>query len=144
METVRTRIPAGIDLEDRLLYGLSPARLGYVAGFAVLILSVWRLHGVPVAAKLLLCLPLVLAGAAAGWLSFHGRHLDAWAADGGRFLLAEYRLDVDLGHLLRRPRRPLFRVPRAEARRLESAPPLAAPAPLPEPAVILIATTGPP
>jgi len=143
METVRTRIPAGIDLEDRLLYGLSPARLGYVAGFAVLILSVWRLPGLPIPAKLLLCLPLLLAGAAAGWLSFHGRHLDAWAVDGGRFLLAEYRLDIDLDHFRRRGVRPLFQV-EADIRRLESIPTAASPAPLPEPALMLIATVGPP
>ena len=39
---MRARIPAGIDLEDRLLYGLSPARLGYVTAIGVLAIWCWR------------------------------------------------------------------------------------------------------
>ena len=91
---MKARIPAGIDLEDRLLYGLSPARLGYVVGLVVVAAWFWRqpfwgpLRWLP--GVLLLAL-----AAAVGWLQHEGRHLDAWLEDLGRHLLARYRLEVD-------------------------------------------------
>jgi hypothetical protein len=95
---MRARIPAGIDLEDKLLYGLSPARLGYVVGLAVLASWFWRQ---PIWAPLRLVpalLALALAGAV-GWLKHDGRHLDAWAEDLVRHLLARYRVEVDWNRL---------------------------------------------
>ena len=88
---MRARIPAGIDLEDRLLYGLSPARLGYVATLAVLAIWFWRQPAwLPL--RLLPALVLVGAGVAVGWLQRDGRHLDAWAQDLGRYALSNYRI----------------------------------------------------
>jgi hypothetical protein len=77
---VRARIPAGIDLEDRLLYGLSPARLGYVAGLAVLASWCWR-QPVWVPLRILPAAVLLVAAAAVGWLRHEGRHLDDWVRD---------------------------------------------------------------
>jgi hypothetical protein len=97
---MRARIPAGIDLEDKLLYGMSPARLGYVVGLAVLAAWFWRQ---PVWAPLRLLpalLALALAGAI-GWIKHDGRHLDSWAEDLARHLLARYRVEVDWDRLRR-------------------------------------------
>jgi len=110
---VRARIPAGIDLEDRLLYGLSPARLGYVVVLAVL--AAWFLRQ-PLWAPLRILpgLFLVALAAAVGWLKHDGRHLDAWAADLLHHLLARYRLEVDwvgLSALRRRLRSTVTRAP---------------------------------
>jgi hypothetical protein len=90
---MRARIPAGIDLEDRLLYGLSPARLGYVAGLAVLASWCWRQ---PVFWPLGIAAAIVLlAGAGAvGWMRYGGRHLDAWAEDLARHVIARYRVVI--------------------------------------------------
>ncbi|HVD00376.1 MAG TPA: hypothetical protein VNG93_04410 [Candidatus Dormibacteraeota bacterium] len=98
---MRTRIPAGIDLEDRLLYGLSPARLGYVIGLLVIAAWFWRQH---LWSPLRVLPGLLLLGAAAtiGWWRHEGRHLDAWAEDAGRHLLASYRVEVDWDGLTRR------------------------------------------
>jgi hypothetical protein len=98
---MRARIPAGIDLEDRLLYGLSPARLGYVVGLLVLAAWFWRQ---PLWAPLRVVPGLLLLGAAAaaGWWKQDGRHLDAWAEDVARHLIACYRLEVDRPALARR------------------------------------------
>jgi hypothetical protein len=96
---MRARIPAGIDLEDRLLYGLTPARLGYVAGLAVLAIWLWR-QPVWLPLRLVAALLLVAAGCAVGWLRRDGRHLDAWAEDLARYVLRNYRI------VLRRVRRP--------------------------------------
>jgi hypothetical protein len=91
---MRARIPAGIDLEDRLLYGLSPARLGYVAGLAVLASWCWRQS--PWGPLRFAAAIVLLGGALAmGWLRHDGRHLDAWAEDLVRHVTARYRLVID-------------------------------------------------
>ena len=91
---MRARIPAGIDLEDRLLYGLSPARLGYVAGLAVLASWFWR-QPVWVPLRVVPAVLLLATAAAVGWLRHDGRHLDDWARDLVLYLMASYCLEVD-------------------------------------------------
>lgn len=90
---MRARIPAGIDLEDKLLYGLSPARLGYVT--VSLVAAIWTLRQpalLPV--RVVAALLLLAAGGAAGWMRRDGRHLDSWAVDLGRHVVRRYRIDV--------------------------------------------------
>ena len=87
---MRARIPAGIDLEDRILYGLSPARLGYVAVIGVLAIWWWR-QPLWLPLRLVPALLLVVAAGAVGWMRRDGRHLDAWAEDVIRFYLRTYR-----------------------------------------------------
>lgn len=95
---MRARIPAGIDLEDKLLYGLSPARLGYVT--ALVGGAIWVLRQpLPGPLRWFCTAALLAAAAAVGWLSKGGRHLDAWAADLARHVTRRYRLVADLGPL---------------------------------------------
>ena len=96
---MKARIPAGIDLEDRLLYGLSPARLGYVVTLLVVAAWFWRQ---PLWGPLRWLPGLLFVGlaAAAGWLQHDGRHLDAWVQDIARHLLSRYRLHVHLDEAL--------------------------------------------
>ena len=95
---MRARIPAGIDLEDRLLYGLSPARLGYVV--ALLVVAAWCFRQpVWVPVRVVAGLVPLAAAALVGWYRHDGRHLDAWAEDAVRHLLARYRLEVEVGFL---------------------------------------------
>ena len=95
---MRARIPAGIDLEDRLLYGLSPARLGYVAAIAVLASWCWR-QPVWGPLRILAAIVLLALAGAVGWYRHDGRHLDAWAEDLLRHLLRRYRVEVDWDRL---------------------------------------------
>jgi hypothetical protein len=97
---MRARIPAGIDLEDRLLYGLSPARLGYVVGLAVLASWCWR-QPVWWPLRIIAAIALLAAALAVGWMRHEGRHLDAWAEDLARHALARYRLSIEWGQLPR-------------------------------------------
>jgi hypothetical protein len=110
---MKARIPAGIDLEDRLLYGLSPARLGYVAGLAVLASWCWRQPawwplGIVAAVALL------AAAAAVGWMRYGGRHLDAWVGDIARHVIARYRVVVDWEELPRPLARAIVRLRRPQ------------------------------
>jgi hypothetical protein len=98
---MRTRIPAGIDLEDRLLYGLSPARLGYVAGLAVLASWWWR-QPVWGPLRVLVAIVLLAAAGAVGWLRYDGRHIDGWAEDLVRHARARYLIVADLSPLRRK------------------------------------------
>jgi hypothetical protein len=102
---MRARIPAGIDLEDRLLYGLSPARLGYVAGLAVLASWCWR-QPVWWPLRIAAAIAILAAAVAVGWLRHDGRHLDAWAEDVIRHVIARYRVVIYWDGV----RRPLRRV----------------------------------
>lgn len=139
---MRARIPAGIDLEDRLLYGLSPARLGYVSGLLVAAIWFWR-QAMPVPIRLLPVAMLLSGAAAVGWMRYEGRHLDSWAEDLVRHVAARYRLEFDLG-ILRRPRLSIAAGmdPAAEAG-AERTRPVQAPAPS-EVAVLVIASVEPP
>jgi len=86
------RAPLDVDLEDKLLYGLTPTRLAYVVvglltAFA-LCSSHWAtgvVRGVVVAFDLLIA-------AIAGWGRWCGRPSDEWAVDAARFLAANHRL----------------------------------------------------
>ena len=101
---MRARIPAGIDLEDRLLYGLSPARLGYVAGLAALASWFWR-QPVWGPLRILPAMLLLAAAAAVGWFRHEGRHLDQWARDLVLHVIANYSLGLDWAALPKRLRR---------------------------------------
>jgi hypothetical protein len=106
---MRARIPAGIDLEDRLLYGLSPARLGYVVGLAVLASWCWR-QPVWWPLRIVAAIAILAAAAAVGWMRHDGRHLDAWAEDLVRHVLTRYRVVVEWDKLPRPIGRALGRV----------------------------------
>lgn len=106
MPPLRARAPLDLDLEDHLIFGLTPVRFGYLAVGA---LAAYAL-GVHAPAPLGLPLALVLlAGAAAfAWVRWHGRPLDAWALD--LAVHARRNLEVELDPVvLRRIRAPLRR-----------------------------------
>lgn len=109
---MRARIPAGIDLEDRLLYGLSPARLGYVAAFAVLASWCWR-QPVWGPVRVAAAIALLAAAVTVGWVRHDGRHLDAWAEDLARHAVARYRVVIEWAELRRLVGRVISRVRRA-------------------------------
>lgn len=89
---VHARIPLDVDLEDKLIYGLTPIRLvylvvGLLAGFAT-----WSSHWASSYARAPLAVAIAAAGAVAAWGRWHGRGLDGWVVDLGLFVTANYRL----------------------------------------------------
>lgn len=91
----RAWVPADVDLEDRVLYGLTPQRLAIVAG-AVLVAAALARHGI---AGWILAAPVAAAGAACAWLKPLGRSPDAWALVAVRYLLRNRRLECDPARL---------------------------------------------
>ena len=75
------RIPLDVDLEDRLLYGLTPTHLAYMvvallAGFAV-----WSSHLASTPVRGVACFLLIGVGAVVAWGRWRGRAVDAWMVD---------------------------------------------------------------
>lgn len=88
------RVPQDVDLEDKLLYGLSPLRFGYLVVDLLATLSVWRLTAVPLAGRLAVCLMLGAGGAVLAWGRWRGRAVDRWLADALVFVRRNYRLGL--------------------------------------------------
>lgn len=89
------RVPLDVDLEDRLLYGLTPTRLAYlvitlVCGFAIWS-SPWANTPLRAGAALL----VVGAGAAIAWGQWRGRPADAWIVDIAMFTVRTHRISLN-------------------------------------------------
>jgi hypothetical protein len=78
---MRARIPQDVDLEDRLIYGLTPVRFGYLVIAVLGALSLWRLEVLPAILRGAGCALQLVAGASAAWLRWRGRPLDQLVLD---------------------------------------------------------------
>lgn len=86
------RVPLDVDLEDRLLYGLTPTRLAYVviallAGFAL-----WSSSWGPIALRAAAALLVFGVGAVVSWGRWRGTPADIWAVDLGLFIARTHRV----------------------------------------------------
>jgi hypothetical protein len=86
------RIPLDVDLEDRLLYGLTPTRLAYLvvallAGFAL-----WSSPWSPLAVRASAALLVVGLGAVVSWGRWRGRPADVWLVDIALFAVRTRRV----------------------------------------------------
>jgi len=61
------RVPLDVDLEDRLLYGLTPIRLAYVVLAVLAALALWSSSWLVVPARGLVAAIVLLVGAALAW-----------------------------------------------------------------------------
>lgn len=91
---MHARIPLDVDLEDKLIYGLTPTHLAYIvvgllAGFAT-----WSEHWTPTPVRAVLGLMIAAIGASAAWGRWRGRALDGWAIDIAIFMTSNYRVKV--------------------------------------------------
>jgi hypothetical protein len=85
-------MPQDVDLEDKLIYGLTPVRFGYLVIAALAAVMVWNLTGLPPYVRLPACIVLCAAGAVLGWGRFAGRPADRFLADALLFVGRSYRL----------------------------------------------------
>jgi hypothetical protein len=95
-----------VDLEDKLLYGLTPTHLAYLAlallgGFAL-----WSSPWAPLPVRAVSCLAVVVMGAVAAWGRWRGRAVDAWFADVSLFVINNHRVTWNKSWLKRLEHRP--------------------------------------
>jgi hypothetical protein len=86
------RVPLDVDLEDKLLYGLTPIRLAYLlvsllGGFA-LWSSPWSVQPVRAGS----CLAVIGLGVVMAWGRWRARAADRWLSDIAIFLMRRYRI----------------------------------------------------
>src|SRR5215472_4129209 len=100
---MRARVPQDVDLEDRLIYGLTPVRFGYLVVAALAALSLWRVEAAPGWLRALTCLLLLGSGSALAWGRWRGRAFDAWLADLAVYVRRNHRLGLVRGRQTREP-----------------------------------------
>lgn len=86
------RAPLDVDLEDKLLYGLTPTRFAYVVVGLLIGFALWSSHWAPAVVRGFAAGVEVGIAAAAAWGRWRGRAVDCWAVDATHFLVTNRRL----------------------------------------------------
>ena len=89
------RAPLDVDLEDKLLYGLTPTRLGYVVMALLGGLALWSSRWAAAPIRAAACLLVFGIGAAFAWGRWRGRPLDGWLTDAAAFMTRTQRIAWD-------------------------------------------------
>jgi hypothetical protein len=90
---MRARVPQDVDLEDKLIYGLTPLRFGYLVVAGLTAICIWKLGFLPAAARLLPCLVVAVGGALLACGRWRGRPCDRLLADAVLFFRRNYRVE---------------------------------------------------
>ena len=101
---MRARAPLDVDLEDKLLYGLTPMRLAYLVIGLLCGYALWSSPWAPSAARAVACFAVAAIGAASAWGRWRGRPADAWVTDISIFVVNTHRVQWNV-HWARRPKR---------------------------------------
>jgi PrgI family protein len=101
---MRARIPQDVDLEDRLAFGLTTARFGYLALAALAAFTIWTARWAAWPVRALAALPVLGVGAGLAWGRWRGRGLDHWAIDLGVYLARFARSRAGALRHFRQPR----------------------------------------
>ena len=96
---MHARVPLDVDLEDKLLYGLTPIRLGYLVVGLLAAFAVWSTHWALLPVRAASALIVAAFGASAAWGKWRGRAVDGWMADAFVYVVANYTLLVRAPHL---------------------------------------------
>jgi hypothetical protein len=98
------RVPLDVDLEDKLLYGLTPTRLVYLVIGLLAAFSTWSAHWASPPARAASALVIASAAAVAAWGRWRGRPLDCWVTDIAIYFATSYRLRWKPPRFVRRMR----------------------------------------
>ena len=86
------RVPLDVDMEDKLLYGLTPVRLGYVVVSLLGGFSLWSSPWSADAVRAVASFAVVGLGVAIAWGRWRARAADQWLADIAIYVLRRYRV----------------------------------------------------
>jgi hypothetical protein len=101
------KAPLDVDLEDKLLYGLTPIRLAYLVVALLAAFATWSSTPLVLPVRVTAVVVIVTIGIAAAWGQWRGRAVDSWLVDIAIFLIANYRVECKLRFprvALRRPK----------------------------------------
>jgi hypothetical protein len=93
-----------VDLEDKLIYGLTPIRLGYLVLSLLAAFALWSSPWSPDAVRAVVCATVVALGAMMAWGRWRARPTDQWLIDIALFLSRRYRIDWCLDLRSRHPK----------------------------------------
>jgi hypothetical protein len=86
------RVPLDVDLEDRLLYGLTPMRLAYAVGALLAAFALWSSPWGPAVLRGVAASVVIGIGAIVSWGRWRGTPADAWILDFALFAARTRRL----------------------------------------------------
>jgi hypothetical protein len=89
---VHARIPLDVDLEDKLIYGLTPTRLAYLVIAFLAAFATWSTRWAPTPIRGSFGLVIAALGAIAAWGRWRGRPLDGWAIDLAIYIVGNHRV----------------------------------------------------
>jgi len=89
------RVPLDVDLEDRLLYGLTPTRLAYLVISLIVGFALWSSSWANTPIRATTALVVVVAGAGIAWGRWRGRPADAWLVDVAMFTARTHRIAIN-------------------------------------------------
>ncbi len=89
---MHARAPLDIDLEDKLLYGLTATRLAYIVTALLAAFALWSSQWAPDPARACASLLMAGLGAVSAWGRWRGRGFDGWALDAVVFGARRYRM----------------------------------------------------
>jgi hypothetical protein len=104
------RVPLDVDLEDRLLYGLTPTRLVYLVVALVSGFALWSSPWAPTLVRGAAAFLTFGIGAVASWGRWKGRSADLWLVDIVLYSARSYQVSWNTSWL-RLPRRKASRQP---------------------------------
>jgi hypothetical protein len=93
------RVPLDVDLEDRLLYGLTPIHLAYMVVALLVGFAIWSSHWAPSPVRAFASLSVIGVGAVVAWGRWRGRAADAWMVDALLFTVRCHRVVWNEGWL---------------------------------------------
>lgn len=95
------RAPLDVDLEDKLLYGLTPMRLMYLVVSLLGGFALWSSPWSPQLARLVASAAVIGLGVAMAWGRWRARSADQWLLDIAIFVTRRYRVAWNVPRLPR-------------------------------------------
>src|SRR2546423_15332055 len=84
------RIPLDVDLEDKLLYGLTPTRLAYLVVALLAAFSLWSAQWASIPIRAATAIALLIVGVVAAWGRWRARAVDGWLFDVAGFFVGAH------------------------------------------------------
>jgi hypothetical protein len=86
------RVPLDVDLEDRLLYGLTPMRLAYAVGALLAAFALWSSPWGPAVVRAAAAMLVLGIGVVVSWGRWRGTPADVWVVNFVLYATRTHRL----------------------------------------------------